>query len=54
MVTYFVFIDYVKAPDKGDTQKLWKTLVRRGLSSQLVEETACLYAGSIVKVKVNE
>ena len=42
---YFCFIDYAKAFDFGDHNKLWKILKQMGMSDHLTSILKNLYAG---------
>ena len=50
-IIYFCFIDYAKAIDYVDYNKLWKILQERGMPDQLTCLLRNLYAGQKAKVR---
>ena len=49
---YFCFIDYAKAFDCVDYNKLWKILKERGIPDHLTCLLRNLYAGRVAKVRI--
>ena len=51
-IIYFCFIDYVKAFDCVDNNKLWKILKEKGIPDHLTCLSRNLYAGQVRKQKL--